>query len=216
MAILDAGTGFGQYTYFCAKHFPNANITAAEINPEHVISGNTFFQNLGWNQIRFQETDLTSASFTNQFDLILAIDIMEHIEQDKIVFNLFHQSLKPGGYLVLSTPSLYRKHRKDGEFVDEHYREGYSEAEIQQKLHHARLIKKKIIYTYGFWGDLSWRIGIRNAIKMMGKDTLGKICGSLYLAMMLPFVLILMFFDLNWPNTTGTGLLVVTQKEFKS
>ncbi|MCD6117898.1 class I SAM-dependent methyltransferase, partial [bacterium] len=34
--ILDAGSGFGQYSYYLAKKFKNARVTGVEIKQEHV------------------------------------------------------------------------------------------------------------------------------------------------------------------------------------
>ena len=53
----------------------------------------------------FQTCDLTTLTDINCYDLILSVDVMEHIEEDVIVFQNFYRSLKENGILLISTPS---------------------------------------------------------------------------------------------------------------
>ncbi len=210
--ILDAGAGFGQYSYFCSSRFHNAHILGLEIEPEHVRDGNVFTEKADIHNLRFQEGDLTELADQNRFDLILCVDVLEHIEDDQRLLKVFTDALKSGGYLVISTPSLYRKHAEDGDFVGEHYREGYSEEDMTGKLETAGLNLEELIYGYGFWGDLSWRLGIRNTMKLAGHGFPGKFLGLIYLTLMMPLVLSLMGMDFIWKNNRGTGMVVVATK----
>ena len=66
---------------------------------------------------------------------------MEHIEEDELVFRNFFRALKPGGSLLISTPSdqggsdVHNEEEKS--FIDEHVRDGYGIGEISQKLERA-------------------------------------------------------------------------------
>lgn len=210
--ILDAGAGFGQYSYYCIKKYPRAFILGLEINSDHVESGNRFFQSAGIDHVLFKTEDITQIAYKNEFDLILSIDTMEHIEHDDLVFRNFSRALKPGGRLIISTPSLYRKHRKDGAFVGEHFREGYTVPDLRQKLDRADIEIEQLTRTYGFWGDIAWRMGIRNTIKIMNHSFIGKIIGPLYLMLCFPIVWIFMVLDFIWPNRQGTGLVCTAVK----
>lgn len=210
--ILDAGAGFGQYSYCCAKRFPNAKVLAIEINSDQVDDGNWFANKTRMNRLGFEKADITAINYQNRFDIVLAIDVLEHIEHDEDLLNRFFRALKSGGYLIVSTPSVYRRHIQDGEFVGEHFRKGYSEEEIRQKFRNTGFNLNEITYSYGLWGDFSWRLGIRNTIRLMGKGFLGKLLAPLYLVLVFPLVLKLMVLDYFWKNRKGTGFVIRASK----
>ncbi len=66
----------------------------------------------------------------DEYNLIISIDVMEHITDDIQVFKNFYQSLKSGGILLISTPSdqggsdVHDDEEKS--FIAEHVRDGYS------------------------------------------------------------------------------------------
>jgi 2-polyprenyl-3-methyl-5-hydroxy-6-metoxy-1,4-benzoquinol methylase len=82
--------------------------------------------------------DLTALNDSDCYDIILSVDVMEHIQDDMTVFKNFHKALKKGGVLIISTPSdkggsdVHDKN--DNSFIDEHVRDGYSAVEISAKL----------------------------------------------------------------------------------
>ena len=45
--ILDAGTGFGQYSYWMIRQFKNCNILAVDVKEEQVEDCNRFFSSIG-------------------------------------------------------------------------------------------------------------------------------------------------------------------------
>ncbi|MFH1940681.1 MAG: methyltransferase domain-containing protein [bacterium] len=210
--ILDAGAGFGQYAYYCARRFPTARILGLEINPDHVSDGNGFSTKMRMDHLRFEVADITKITCRDRFDVVLAVDVLEHVEDDEDLLLRFFTALKPEGRVILSTPSIYRSHADDAEFVGEHVREGYSEDEIRRKFANAGFRIKRLTYGYGFWGDLSWRLGVRNAVRIAGKCRPGKFLSVIYLLFVFPAVLVLMILDYRRPNRRGTGLVVVAAK----
>lgn len=91
--ILDAGAGFGQYSYWMAKKFPNAKIFSVDVKEEQVADCNNFFQRIGKKNVTFETGDLTKFVQENKFDLALSVDVMEHISEDVLVFKNIHSSL---------------------------------------------------------------------------------------------------------------------------
>lgn len=50
--------------------------------------------------------DLTCLPFKNEsFDLIVALDILEHIEEDQVAVSEFYRALKPGGIGIFTVPA---------------------------------------------------------------------------------------------------------------
>ncbi|MFH0895245.1 MAG: class I SAM-dependent methyltransferase, partial [Bacteroidota bacterium] len=60
--ILDAGCGFGQYSYSLSNLKKHFNISAIDISPDHVADCNTFFRKIDKHNIHFAQADLTTFS----------------------------------------------------------------------------------------------------------------------------------------------------------
>ncbi len=51
--------------------------------------------------------DSDNLNFDSQFDLITAIEIIEHLENPGRIFNFVENNLKPDGYFLLTTPNIH-------------------------------------------------------------------------------------------------------------
>lgn len=105
LLILDAGSGFGQYDFYLSGKNKNWKITAVDVKEEQIEDCSNFFKKIGRNNVSFSLQDLTKYHTNADKDLILSVDVMEHILEDVEVFRNFHTSLKPGGMVLISTPS---------------------------------------------------------------------------------------------------------------
>jgi SAM-dependent methyltransferase len=221
-SILDAGSGFGQYTYRMSRLFPKSQILAVDVKEEQIADCNRFFQQIKQaDRIRFAEADLTTFEKPVAFNLILSIDVMEHIEEDVQVFRNFCKSLKPGGVVLISTPSDQGgsdAHDHDQEegglhgFIDEHVRDGYNIREIEDKLKLAGFSRVEARYSYGTPGKISWRLSMKYPIQLLGVTKLFFILLPFYYLIAFPVSVVLNYFDVKGTHTTGTGLIV---KAFK-
>ncbi len=220
-SILDAGSGFGQYTYRMARWFPKAEIKAVDIKPEQIEDCNQFIQKAGLsNRVKFELADLTQFQENNRYDLILSVDVMEHIEEDVQVFMNFYASLKKGGLLLISTPSdqggsdSHDHEHEEGihGFIDEHVRDGYNLGDICRKLKSVGFSKVEARYSYGTPGKISWRLSMKIPILMLGASKIFFIVLPFYYLVVFPFALILNFLDLGFRHKSGTGLIVKAWK----
>jgi 2-polyprenyl-3-methyl-5-hydroxy-6-metoxy-1,4-benzoquinol methylase len=214
--VYDAGSGFGQYSYYMAKHFPYVSIDAVDVKEDQIADCSKFFQAMGLDRCSFAIEDLTQIKHTDRFDFILSVDVMEHIPDDIGVFRNFYQALKPNGTLFINTPSNLGgsdAHSPDDEsFIEEHARNGYGAEEIRTKLESAGFAVEKIKYTYGTWGTMAWRIGIKFPMLALNASKLFFVLLPFYYLVTLPLTLVLMYFDYIADNKTGTGLNVVARK----
>lgn len=214
--ILDAGSGFGQYSYYLSKK-KNRQITGIDVKEEQVADCNSFFKKAGKTNAKFFTDDLTKYSEPNHFDLIISVDVMEHIEDDVQVFKNFFISLKKQGMLLISTPSDQggsdvHNHINES-FIDEHVRDGYNIDEIQEKLKSEGFNKIKAKYNYGCPGKISWKLSMKYPIKILNVSKIFFIILPFYYLVIFPFCLILNYFDLIINHKSGTGLLVKAWKE---
>ncbi len=220
LKVLDAGMGFGQYSYYMASHYPKWKITGVDVKQEQVDDCNAFFKKVGLSNASFTFGDLEKFTHKNLYDLVISVDVMEHIPDDEAVFSNLAQALKPGGTLVVSTPSDQggsdvhhhdEDHVNDGSssFIDEHVRDGYSIDDITAKLKRAGFDKIAVNYTYGTPGKLSWKLSMKYPILMLNTTKLFFVILPVWYLVTFPFALLLNYMDLAGSHKTGTGLLVV-------
>lgn len=220
--ILDAGSGFGQYTYRMSRMFKQTKILAVDVKEEQIADCNRFFGQINEaGRIHFEEADLTKFVQPERFNLVLSIDVMEHIEEDVQVFKNFYQSLKKGGIVLISTPSDQggsdahdHDHEADGVhgFIDEHVRDGYNIQEIEDKLKSAGFSRVEARYSYGSPGKISWRFSMKYPIQLLGVSKLFFVLIPFYYLLVYPFAAILNYMDVNGNHKTGTGLIVKAYK----
>jgi 2-polyprenyl-3-methyl-5-hydroxy-6-metoxy-1,4-benzoquinol methylase len=214
--ILDAGSGFGQYTYWLSSKNRNWNILAVDVKQEQVCDCNKFFNTIKRENVLFKVEDLVTYKRDQAFDLILSVDVMEHIEEDVQVFENFHHSLKPGGMLLISTPSDQGGSDVHGDdeqsFIEEHVRDGYNKQEIKDKLKSAGFSKVKVHYSYGNPGKISWRLSMKYPLLMLNVSKLFFILIPFYYLLVFPFCLVLNYIDTHSAHSSGTGLIVKAWK----
>jgi len=216
-SVLDAGSGFGQYTWRMSQMNKLWKIKAVDINSEQISDCNNFFSRAGLSErISFESCDLTKLNESDKYNIILSVDVMEHIEEDVLVFSNFCKALKNNGILLISTPSDQGGSDvhdvDDKSFIDEHVRDGYSIKEITEKLIKAGFSKVDVRYTYGKPGSISWRLSMKYPVKMLNVSYFFFIILPFYYLIFFPVSLILNIFDLGKTHNTGTGLLVTARK----
>ncbi len=219
--ILDAGMGFGQYSYFMAKSNPKFTVKGVDVKSEQVNDCTNFFKQINLKNVRFNMADLTIFSEENTYDFILSVDVMEHIEEDVLVFKNFYKSMKSGGMLLISTPSDQggsdvhhheHEHDESESFIDEHVRDGYGIPEIKNKLTEAGFSKSEAHYSYGKPGNISWKLSMKYPILLLNTSKLFFILLPFYYLITFPFAIVLNYFDLHTEHKTGTGLIVKAWK----
>ncbi len=219
--ILDAGSGFGQYSYRMSRLFPLATIKGVDVKQEQIDDCNRFFKQIGQSKrVRFEYADLTTFTETERYNLILSVDVMEHIEEDEKVFRNFFQSLRKGGMLLISTPSDQggsdvheHQHDEVQGFIEEHVRDGYSITDIEVKLKRAGFQKVVASYSYGKPGSLSWRLSMKYPIQLLGVSKLFFLILPFWYIITFPFCAVLNYYDLKGNHDTGTGLIVKAYKQ---
>lgn len=214
--MLDAGSGFGQYSFYIASKNKNAQIDAVDVKDDQIEDCSRFFKACGLNNVNFAVGDLTRPHATNKYDLVLCVDVMEHILEDVDVFRHFHQSMKSGGMLLISTPSDQGGSNADehGEsFIGEHVRDGYPVEEMRDKLKQAGFNKAEILYSYGAPGKIAWKLSMKYPMSILNASKAFFIILPFYYIVTYPFSYLLNWVDTNNKHNTGTGLIVKAWKD---
>jgi SAM-dependent methyltransferase len=192
-------------------------IKAVDIDDEHITDCRSFFYKAGLSdRITFRTCDLTKLNDNTCYNLILSVDVMEHIENDSGVFENFFNALKDNGDLIISTPSdkggsdVHSEH--DDSFIGEHVRDGYSKKDITEKLSRAGFSNIDVSYIYGTPGRISWRLSMKYPIKMLNSSYLFFILIPFWYIIFFPVSVVLNYLDLIIKHKEGTGLLVIARK----
>ena len=215
--VLDAGCGFGQYSWRMARMNEKWKIEAVDIDKEHIDDCASFFNKAGLSaRTSFRTADLTLLTDRKRYDLILSVDVMEHIEDDVRVFENFHNALNDNGTLIISTPSdkggsdVHNEH--EASFIGEHVRDGYSINDITEKLRSAGFRNIRVAYTYGIPGSISWKLSMKYPIKLLNISPLFFILLPIWYLVFFPLSFLLNYADLLITHREGTGLLVTARK----
>ena len=137
--ILDAGCGTGGNIETLARF---GDVIGVDNSPEAI----KFCEKRGFENVQLKNIENTGFS-DNSFDLIVALDILEHLENDIDALKEFHRILKEDGYILISVPAyqfLWSEHD-----IAVHHKRRYSMEEINTCLLEAdfRVIKKTFAIT---------------------------------------------------------------------
>ena len=108
-AILDAGCGRGDYSFYLARRYPGAMVTGVDIDEARVDRNRRMATRLGLENVSFETADLVSARFPNPFDLIISIDVLEHIAQQEQALRNLAGHLTPGGRVFYHIPTARQR-----------------------------------------------------------------------------------------------------------
>ena len=125
--MLEIGCGTAYVLSGVAKKFPHTILSGSEI----------FLAGLGFAAarlpaVKFMQMDAREVPFVNEFDVIGAFDVMEHIKEDDKVLLQIHAALKPDGVVLLTVP----QHQWLWSTADDYacHERRYSADELHQKI----------------------------------------------------------------------------------
>lgn len=136
-SFMEIGCGTGYVLKAVREAFPNIEITGSEIYTKGLSYA---LERLG-NKANLLQLDARNLPFTEEFDVIGAFDVLEHIPEDTVVLAEICRALKPGGHVLLTVPQhMALWSEQDTEAF--HVRR-YSRKELQQKVKDAGLINMR-------------------------------------------------------------------------
>lgn len=103
---LDAGCGNGRYFNMLTGHV--SRIIGVDFSKDMLSMARSKVDNLPVGQAGVLFGDLTRLPFReSSFDLIVSIEVLEHVSNWEQAVLEFYRLLKPGGSLILSTPNKF-------------------------------------------------------------------------------------------------------------
>ncbi len=99
--ILDLGCGWGSFSLYIAKKYPNTNITSVSNSSDQITYIKNEAQKRGLPNIKAYRMDVNSLELNTQFDRIISIEMFEHLRNYKLILSSLNNLLKPDGRLFI-------------------------------------------------------------------------------------------------------------------
>ena len=206
--ILDSGCGQGVFTFEIARRLPESTVTGLDIDKTLIERNRHIAEITGLKNCNFKYQDIAETPLEGQYDLVLSIDVLEHIVDDEKVLKKYYNALNPGGDMLLHVPAYYRhwfffKWKVNFE-VEGHVRPGYRMEDIVKKVEDAGFIILEKLYTYG------WLETISNNISYV--ITGSKMKNKFLYAFVFPILLLISWSGRNSKPSQGAGILIKAGK----
>jgi SAM-dependent methyltransferase len=164
-ALYDAGGGEGAFALHVARRFPAWRVVIADNEAATIERATRIRRALGLHNLEIREVDLREPGDENLYDAVVCADVLEHIEEDDRVVRHLARALKPGGVLLVTSPSVpqprhlslvARRERRIGFDPSDygHVRDGYSEHQLSELFEGAGLEVESVRRTFGPAGTL--------------------------------------------------------------
>lgn len=98
-SIMEVGCGTGFVLSGVSEAFPSARLVGSEI----FVAG-LHYASLRIPRAEFLQMDARRIPYENEFDVVGAFDVIEHIKEDKVVLQSIFNAIKPGGGLIITIP----------------------------------------------------------------------------------------------------------------
>src|SRR3989449_7560682 len=159
-ALLDAGGGEGAFAYHVARRFPSWQVAVADNEPATIERAWHIKHGLRLDNLEVREVDLLYPGDESAWDIIVCADVLEHIESHDVVVKHLAHALRPGGILIVNSPSVPQprhlpmvawRERRIGFHPSDygHVRDGYSAEDLRLLLENAGLEVDTIKFTFG-------------------------------------------------------------------
>jgi 2-polyprenyl-3-methyl-5-hydroxy-6-metoxy-1,4-benzoquinol methylase len=216
MHVLDAGTGLGQYVYFLSRKFPAWNIYATDVSSREICECNRFFHRLKYERVLFRTERLEELNRQEVYDLILAVNVIEYIENDRQVLANFFAALKMDGMLLMSVQSDKSK-KIQPNFTNKllgnrEVTHRYNNLEIKKLLKEAGFRHIKAHYAYGTSGRISTYLGVSMPKFLLRKSRYYLYLMPLYYLVCYPLIFVLNSIDAYFVHLSGSELVVRAYK----
>jgi SAM-dependent methyltransferase len=212
--VLDAGCSRGDLITYLAERRHKWSFVGIELEEDRLRKAEEIRQKLGLKNVSYVQSDICALPLQSEFDLVLCSDVLEHIPDDRAAVVNLIQALKPGGYIIITSPSIPQpwhlplvvwRERRIGFDRSEygHVRQGYSASDLETILFGAGAGSVRVRYTYGRWGTLSFDLFFS-----IGDSKPNPFVFALFY----PLLKILGWLDLRSEPHQGAGVLAVGRK----
>lgn len=112
-SVLDVGCSDGGHTLVAARRA--RTVVGIDVDAAALARARTRAREGGLTNVRFDRADLAdprALESLGRFDVVLALDVLEHLADRRTVLRALRAALRPGGRLVISVPNATTPYRR--------------------------------------------------------------------------------------------------------
>jgi SAM-dependent methyltransferase len=103
--ILDAGCGYGLWSFYMARNFPSFEITGIDVQEDAIEFCNLVKEEQSLDNVQFHKLAFDELTYQNQFNILLSLFSLHYSYYNDVeILKLFVRALIPGGILILTVP----------------------------------------------------------------------------------------------------------------
>ena len=162
--ILDAGVEDAAFVYWLADRYPEATVTAVDIDDAAMAACLAARPKKYQNRVNFRVGRFADLE-PDSFDLITAVDILEHIADDEAAVGELARAITPGGHVLVHVPrdrwltrsgTVHAVADEDAWRINiGHVRQGYSPEAMRTLLEGGGLVVLDVQTWLGRWGTFA-------------------------------------------------------------
>jgi 2-polyprenyl-3-methyl-5-hydroxy-6-metoxy-1,4-benzoquinol methylase len=204
--IVDSGAGEGYTLLWLARRFPAAQLEGVDLDPKRVAACQQIVRTVGLSNLSFRVGGADDLAPDPGYDVIISVDVLEHVPDDTGVLRRMAAALRSGGRLVLHLPLRHQLQRRilpafRNHVIADHVRDEYTAEEISSKLADAGFLVLSLRYGFGLWGELSFELN-----KLFWRH---RALRNVTALLTLPIALPLGYLDVRQKLTRGNSIVLV-------
>lgn len=107
LSFLEVGPGMGDVSYYLVRRFPGIQGQVTDISDESIA---IVADRLGdYPRLAMAVSDFTTMQGYGEYDLVVACEVFEHLEDDDAAFASVHRLLSDEGHFLFSAPAFMKK-----------------------------------------------------------------------------------------------------------
>lgn len=199
--IVEAGAGIGTFAAHLRDAAPGARLTLVEPaanNHPHLAA-----RYAADAHVRTVHGYLADAGDDASADTVVAVNVLEHVEDDAAFLRTAHRLLEPGGHLLVYAPALPAIFGTLDEAFEHHRR--YTRAGLDARIREAGFRPVRVAYT-NLPGVAAWWLSGR----VLRRKTVSARDARLYDRWMIPWISAV---ERVWSPPAGQSLIAVAQRD---
>jgi SAM-dependent methyltransferase len=156
-SILEVGSGLGTFSEHIIQRFPESSVTLSDVSPTYVKN---LEEKFGSDKVDAYQLDLNNSEdfkkiSHKKFDSIIAINVLEHIEDDMLALKQLHDLLNENGTLAILVPANKFLYNVIDKSIG-HWRR-YTKDEIRTKVKESSFSIDRV-FSFNILGMIGWYI----------------------------------------------------------
>jgi len=144
-SFLEIGPGMGDVSLYLTNRYTDIQATITDISETSI---ETLRSRFGDNpRATLAVSDFNNITGSARFDLIIACEVFEHLDDDNAAFQSVFRLLKPGGHFIFSVPAFMKKWGPADKYAG-HVRR-YEQQELRQQFQDNGFDIREF-WSYGF------------------------------------------------------------------